>query len=171
MIKKRTMGSHQSANMMSDQWFTPRFILDELYSFDLDPCTSENRPWETAKYHYTKADNGLKKKWFGRIWLNPPYSREAIKWLEKMSQHQSGIALIFARTETKWFKKYIWERGHGILFLYGRIYFYRENGKRAEANSGAPSCLVAYSELDANILKNCDIPGIYFDIYRKNREG
>ncbi|MFB5758983.1 DNA N-6-adenine-methyltransferase [Paenibacillus medicaginis] len=72
----RGMGGHQSARMMKDEWLTPPEIIKGLGEFDLDPCVPINRPWDTAKNHYTIEDNGLKKKWFGKVWMNPPYGEE-----------------------------------------------------------------------------------------------
>jgi hypothetical protein len=96
------MGSYESAAMRSDVWLTPPEILDALG--DLDPCAApEPRPWSTARLHYwTPRHNGLLEPWRGRVWLNPPYSREAVRWLRRMAAHGDGIALTFARTETTW---------------------------------------------------------------------
>lgn len=158
------IGSHQSSRMISDTWITPKWIIDELGEFDLDPCTPKEMPWITAKTRYTKEDDGLKQKWKGRVWLNPPYSREATKWLAKLADHGDGIALIFARTETSWFFKDIWNRADGLLFLEGRIYFHHGCGKKARANAGAPSVLVAYGRKNNSVLKNCKIKGQYINL-------
>lgn len=161
--KKRTMGSHQSARMITDEWLTPKWLLDALNcEFDLDPCAPKIRPWETAKNYYT--ENGLKKEWFGRVWLNPPYSNQAILWLEKLVKHNNGIALVFARTETKWFWNNIWDCASGIIFLRNRLYFCDINGKRARSNAGAPSVLVSYGNECFDILKHSNIDGKFFKI-------
>ena len=64
------IGSHQSADWKKDEWLTPRWILNRLGEFDLDPCAPINRPWDTAKRHFTIYDNGLMKDWGWkqRIW-------------------------------------------------------------------------------------------------------
>ena len=158
------MGSHQSSRMLKDEWLTPPKIIKALggsESFDLDPCAPINRPWNTAKQHYTIIDNGLRKPWFGRLWFNPPYGGPPIvgPWMRRMADHDTGTALIFARTETDLFFETIWKRATAILFLRGRLYFYHIDGRRAAANAGAPSCLVAYGKLDAEILRDCKIDG------------
>ena len=53
------IGSHQSANMKTDEWLTPPEIIKALGPFDLDPCSPINRPWDTARKHYTIENNGL----------------------------------------------------------------------------------------------------------------
>lgn len=156
----KTMGSHQSTRMETDIWLTPKFITDALGEFDLDPCHIENPPWLTAKRHITLPRNGLQENWNDeRVWLNPPYSREAEKWIQKLAAHGNGIALIFARTETRWFKKNVWDAADSILFLADRIYFCNAQGESAKANAGAPSCLVAYGDRNTEALISCGIKG------------
>lgn len=156
------MGSHQSAAMLSDTWLTPPEIIRALGEFDLDPCCPPVMPWQTAKEHYTSL--GLCKPWFGRVWLNPPYSREAVKWLRKMAMHGDGIALAFARTETEWFFETIWRAATAVLFLEGRIYFHHADGVRAAMNAGAPSVLAAYGNDNAAILKASGIAGQFVSL-------
>ena len=148
------MGGHQSARMLKDEWLTPPNIIKELGEFDLDPCSPINRPWNTAKEHYSILDDGLEKDWKGRIWLNPPYGKEASTWLEKMVKHGNGIVLIFARTETEMFFKHVWNKADALLFFKGRLYFYHADGERAKANAGAPSVLIAYGEENIKALEN-----------------
>ena len=148
------MGSHQSARMQKDEWLTPPEIIKSLGQFDLDPCSPINRPWDTAKNHLTVLDNGLKAHWKGRVWLNPPYGREAAEWLHKLSDHGNGIALIFARTETEMFFDHVWSKADALLFFKGRLYFHHVDGKRANANAGAPSVLIAYGSNNVKALEN-----------------
>lgn len=121
-------------------WLTPPSILDPLGEFDLDPCASEN--WPTANLHYT-AD-GLERPWSGRVWLNPPYGRNTAAWLKKMADHADGIALVFARTDTKMFQDHVWPHASGVLFLAGRPHFHHADGTRAKGNCGGPMALISY---------------------------
>lgn len=155
----RGIGSHHSGRMERDEWLTPPHVLAALGKFDLDPCAPRVRPWSTAAKHYTINDNGLQQPWNGRVWLNPPYGIEAVKWLQRLSGHGDGIALAFARTETALFFPWVWEHAAAFLFIRGRLHFHFVDGRRAEANSGAPSMLIAYGESNADCLKNCGLPG------------
>lgn len=120
-------------------------------------------PWPTATRMLTEKDDGLKSAWEGRVWLNPPFSNRVIgKWLDKMHGHGHGIALVPARTETKYFFKSVWFAAHAVLFLKGRPHFYHANGVRADHNSGAPICLVAYGTWNADILRVCGLTGRFF---------
>lgn len=139
-----SLSGHQSPVMGKDEWLTPPEIISALGRFDLDPCSPVDRPWPTADVHYTIQDDGLSKLWTGRVWCNPPFGREAAKWLRRMAQHGNGVALIPARTETAMFFESVWGVAHSVLFLKGRPHFHHVNGERAPFNSGAPICLVAY---------------------------
>ena len=154
-----SMGGHQSAAMQSDTWLTPPAIVSALGKFDLDPCCPPVMPWATASRMLTERDDGLAAEWSGRVWLNPPYSREAVKWLRKLAAHGCGTALVFARTETSWFFETVWRAATAVLFLEGRIHFHHADGTRAPANAGAPSCLVAYGMDDAARLLDSGIAG------------
>lgn len=148
-----------------DEWLTPPSIIKALGEFDLDPCSPDPavRPWETAKTHYSKADNGLEKPWEGRVWCNPPYGKETFVWLMKLADHGSGTALIFARTETRGFHREIWDRAKAIFFFQGRLCFYKVTGERG-GTANAPSCLVAYSEYDAEKLKESGLVGKFIHL-------
>lgn len=146
------MSGHQSPAMGTDEWLTPREILAPLGRFDLDPCAPITRPWDTAARHLTMDDDGLAQPWVGRVWCNPPFGREAVKWLRKLRLHGNGIALVPARTETRMFFEEVWGHCHAICFLRGRPHFCRVDGVPAAFNSGAPICLIAYGEMNGVAL-------------------
>lgn len=151
-----------------DEWLTPPELIKFLGEFDLDPCAphKSKRPWPTAKQHYSGMNwqhgvedvCGLQVEWKGRVWLNPPYGKETFKWLERLSIHKSGIALIFARTDTKGFHREIFQKAHSILFLEGRIRFYHVTGKIGDTPNAA-SCLISYSTKDTEALRNSGLKG------------
>lgn len=149
--------------MDKDEWLTPPEILNALGEFDLDPCAPIVRPWDMAKQHYTVDDLGLTKPWHGRVWCNPPYGSQTGIWLQRLADHGNGIALIFARTETEMFFSQVWERADALLFIEGRLYFHHVDGKKAAANSGAPSVLIAYGKENRAQLREANIPGAYIE--------
>jgi len=156
---KNGIGSHQSQKMKNDEWLTPPEIMNAFPVFDLDPCAPIVQPWKTAKKKFSILDNGLLKEWNGRVWCNPPYGKDTSKWLERMKIHNDGIALIFARTETKMFFDHVWNGATSLLFIKGRLHFHYVDGTRAKANSGAPSVLIAYGEESSKILEDSKIEG------------
>lgn len=142
----------------------PPYVLAALGVFDLDPCAAPSpRPWPTAREHYELPTNGLEKPWQGRVWCNPPYGAEASRWLARLAEHGNGIALVFARTETAMFFEQVWPKAHGVRFLKGRIAFCDRQGKPAQS-AGAPSCLIAYGQNNAEALAMCELPGHFVSL-------
>lgn len=139
-------------------WLTPPHIFKALGQFDLDPCSPLNRPWDTASNHYTVEDDGLIQPWFGRVWLNPPYGKEATPFMEKMAIHRDGIALLFARTETRMFQTLVFPYASSMLFLAGRLKFHRIDGSLA-STSQSPSVLIGYGHKEDDVLKNSGLKG------------
>ena len=135
----------------SVEWGTPQELFDTLnteFNFTLDPCASiENA--KCSKF-YTKEDDGLSKSWKNeRVFMNPPYGREAYKWVAKAyfeSKYTEVIvALLPARTDVKWFHDFIYKKAE-IRFLKGRLKFTRPDGK---ANSSTfPSIVVIWRPLE-----------------------
>lgn len=146
--------AHQKPNKGdSDVWLTPRWILDSLGEFALDPCAAPDpRPWDTAKTHYTEAMDGLSREWFGRVWLNPPFSQKEA-FFDRMVEHGNGIALTPASTETDFFRRFVWDAADGALFLNRRPYFHTADGTRGPSNSGQAIVLVAYGKSNARVLE------------------
>lgn len=149
----------RSANT-TDEWYTPIEIVNALGSFDLDPCSPTHRLWDTAKRHITPEEDGLKTPWGGvRVWLNPPYSRPLIeRFVEKMVENNNGIALLFNRCDSKMFQDLIFPNATAIMFLRGRIKFYRPDGTQGDS-PGCGSVLIAFGEENAVALEKSNIPG------------
>lgn len=143
----------------TNEWLTPPAILKALGEFDLDPCSPVNRPWDTAKNHYTEKDNGLILPWSGRVFCNPPYETKLMEgFLRRCSEHKNVTALTFARTETVNFQEYVWNKAHSILFIGYRLKFHKVTGE-VGGQAGAPSVLISYDEYNSEILRNCGIKG------------
>ena len=156
-----TLGSHQTTVGKSQVHLTPKWILDRLGPFDLDPCAATVRPWDCAARNIVEAEDGLVADWSGLVFLNPPFDRyQVARWIEKLADHGRGIALVHARTEAAWFEP-IWQRADLLLFLADRIKFCRPDGSEQPANSGAPAVLAAFGDTAAKRLRKSEIPGAY----------
>jgi hypothetical protein len=155
VVLRMTLGSHQRCVGKSQVHLTPKWLIERLGPFDLDPCAATDRPWDCAKRNYVEAANGLALPWEGLVWLNPPFDRYQVgKWIRKLADHGNGIALVHARTEAEWFRP-IWQDADLILFLDKRIKFCRPDGTEQSANSGAPVVLAAFGATAAlRILKS-----------------
>lgn len=148
----------------TDTWLTPRRILDPLGEFDLDPASPiENRNWTGAKKTYTELEDGLAQAWEGRVWLNPPYGRGIDRWMRKMAENVknggTGIAFIFARTDTSYWHEHIFPIAKGALFLAGRTKFFDANGVEGKHSAPAPSVLIAYTHHDLDTLEKSGLNG------------
>ena len=118
----------------TDMHATPQAFFDyynSIYNFTLDVCASpENAKCEN---YFTAADNGLAQEWVGNCWMNPPYGREIIDWMQKA--HESSlcgatvVCLVPARTDTKWWHEYA---------MKGQIEFIRGRLKFGDAKNSAP---------------------------------
>ncbi len=137
--------THDSAKNKTVDWYTPKWIFDELgLTFDLDPCQPEHGiSWIPAKKYYSIKDDGLKQEWSGLVWLNPPYGDHTPAWLKKMHAHRNGLALVFARTDCKWFHDYV-ANADAILFMKGRVKFVDWLGVTGGNGAGSGSMLVAW---------------------------
>src|SRR5687767_14111449 len=76
-----TRGSHTT-----DDWITPKWLVDRLGPFDLDPCESLGQPWPCAKIGFRNrpGECGLKLPWTGMVYVNPPYGKATGDWLAKL---------------------------------------------------------------------------------------
>lgn len=129
----------------TNEWYTPPSVFDALgLTFDLDPCAPEGGvPWVPADAHYSEADNGLSRPWWGRVWLNPPYGAQAGAWVQRLAQHGDGIALVFSRTDVRWWHEAV-PRATAVCFIRRRLTFIAGDNQPAPGNSGGPSALIAY---------------------------
>jgi hypothetical protein len=134
----KTGFTHESTYNESKEWYTPPEIFEGLgLSFDLDPCYPADKeiPHLPVLNRFTHRENGLLLPWTGLVWLNPPYGMDTPRWLEKLSLHGNGVALVFSRTDTDWFHRYAATAGC-ICFMRGRVRFLDANMKRG----GTPGC-------------------------------
>lgn len=135
------MNAHFSSK--TDLWATPIDFFNKYnkkFNFELDVCaTHENA--KCAKY-FTVDDDGLSKEWAGICWMNPPYGREIIKWMEKAYKSSLGgatvVCLVPARTDTKWWHEYAIKGD--VEFIRGRLKF-----GGSKNNAPFPSAVVIFN--------------------------
>ncbi len=109
-IQQRAPGMFTSD---TPEWYTPKHIVAAvvavLGAIDLDPCADAAKGIP-ATTHYTAAENGLEQGWRGRVYMNPPYGREIVAWVEKLAEEfrygnvTEAIALVPARVDTTWWR-------------------------------------------------------------------
>lgn len=131
----------------TDLWATPQYLFDrynEQYLFNLDVCANSDNA--KCDRFFTKDQDGLKQEWNGVCWMNPPYGREIGRWVKKAYESaQDGatvVALLPARTDTRWFHDYIYQmHGVEIEFIKGRLKF-----GDSKQNAPFPSMIVVFKK-------------------------
>lgn len=110
----------------TDLWATPQDFFDkynQIYNFDIDVCALP----ENAKclIYFTPEQDGLKQKWYGKCWMNPPYGRTIKHWVKKAYESSLDgcvvVCLLPARTDTSWWHDFC-VKGK-IEFIRGRLKF------------------------------------------------
>lgn len=144
MIVYFDMNTDVMFSSQSNEWATPQSFFDILnkeFGFTLDPCsTHENAKCEK---HYTIEEDGLSQNWGGQVvFCNPPYGRDLPKWVKKChdeSRHATIVMLIPARTDTSYFRDYIYHKAE-IRFVRGRLKF-----GESKTSAPFPSMVVIYN--------------------------
>ncbi len=127
----------------------PNVIFNLGGDFDLDPCAASGH--NTAINSYYKKDDGLNKRWFGRVWLHPPKNKTG-EFLEKLKDHGNGIALIQAKTKEKWFQELVLNDADAVLFKKGNMTLTREDN--SSVSPGISYAFVAYGFRNVIALQN-----------------
>ena len=119
-------------------------LLTEEFRFKLDVCATQ---WNAkCSKFYTKRQNGLLKAWHlearGACWMNPPYGKYIVPWVEKATYEAhlgaTVVALLPSRTDTEWWHRYV-VQAREIRFLKGRLKFVG-----AKSSAPFPSVVVIF---------------------------
>ena len=149
-----------------DTWLTPRWILDRLGTFDLDPCAADCSPdWVSPKY-FRKYDDGLRSEWAGRVFMNPPFSCTAL-WLERHATHGNGISLVPSTVESRVWRSFVWTKAKGILLLHGRTRFCNPDGSSTTGRPLRSIALIGWTEADARIIEAAGFAGVMLREWRQ----
>ncbi|MBO7263268.1 MAG: adenine methyltransferase [Alistipes sp.] len=114
----------------NDVWETPQEFFDKLneeFHFTLDPCALPANA--KCEHYFTPTDNGLIQSWEGEtVFCNPPYGRAIYNWVRKCSEearkkNTTVVALIPARTDTRYFHEFIYHKAKEIRFIRGHLKF------------------------------------------------
>jgi phage N-6-adenine-methyltransferase len=110
-------GSH------TDEYGTPPAVFRQFGSAcTLDVCAKSDTAM--CPVYFTKEQDGLKRRWHGKAWMNPPYS-DLHPWCAKAFEYAKAggtvIALLPAWTDAPWFHEFV---GYGrITFIRGKLSF------------------------------------------------
>lgn len=148
-----TLAPHQLLkSSKSNEWYTPAYIADAarevMGGIDLDPASNPlaNETIKATNF-YTIEDDGLTAPWQGRLFLNPPYGKNAgnskgnqALWSDRLITEyllfkvEQAILLVNASTDCKWFQR-LWN--YPICFTDHRVKFYTPNGTGESPTMGS----------------------------------
>lgn len=133
----------------TDLWSTPQDFFDKynlIYNFETDVCASAENA--KCKRYFSKEEDGLKQKWNGICWMNPPYGKTIKYWVKKAYESSlegaTIVCLLPARTDTSWWHDYCM-KGQ-IEFIRGRLKF---GGNKNSAPF--PSAIVIFKCIETKI--------------------
>lgn len=149
-----------------DTWLTPRYILEQLGTFSLDPCAAEQNPNWAAPAYYTIDVDGLKRDWFGRVFMNPPFSNTS-NWLARHALHGNGISLVPATVESRVWRSCVWKGARAVLLLHGRTRFCNPDGSSTTGRPLRSIALIAWTAFDADVLARSSLAGVLVTDWRQ----
>ena len=130
----------------SIEWWTPQQYVERarqvMGGIDLDPasCTEANKAVRATQF-FDRQINGLTQEWHGRVWLNPPYGKDARGFVEHLLREftrghikQAIVLLNCNSIETKWFDPL---RRFLLCFPKGRIHFISPNSAVTSSTHGS----------------------------------
>lgn len=155
---------HLWKNTIANVWtgdqesYTPELYIEAartvMGSIDCDPASNEMaQKTVKAGVFFTKENDGLKQKWEGNIFLNPPYSHPEVsqfvdKLLSELSDGQQAILLTNNNTDTVFFHKAI-RQSTALCFTKGRISFYKADGETKTSPTNGQTFFYFGSNIDS----------------------
>jgi phage N-6-adenine-methyltransferase len=135
----------RSVHFRSDghRWETPPTLfaaLDAEFHFTTDVCAEASNA-KCGRY-FSPAQDGLRQRWEGVCWMNPPYGTVIGQWVQKASEASlygaTVVCLLPARTDTRWWHRYVLPFAE-IRYLPGRQRFVG-----AKSSAPFPSAVVIF---------------------------
>lgn len=165
--------AHVALATGENEWYTPpeyiKAVCEVMSGIDCDPASSEKaNKTVRAETFFTQSDDGLSKKWHGRVFMNPPYAQPLISQFSaaivkkfKSGEIDEACILVNNATETAWFQGMA-ECSSAVCFPKSRVRFLDPNG-----NPGAPLQGQAIIYLGKKSEKFCSTFGKFGTTWRR----
>lgn len=131
----------------NNERYTPAVYIEAaraaMGSIDVDPASNKHaqKTIKAGKY-YTAKNSGLKAKWIGNVWLNPPYEKGLVdlfanKLLLELETGNATAAIVLTNnsTDSGWFQK-LFIAASATAFPKKRIQFYDANDEKTSPTNG-----------------------------------
>ena len=161
-LVRRARGAHVSSGGSPD-WFTPPEIVEAartaMGGIDLDPCSDAiPQRWIRATIAYTAADDGLSRRWAGRVWMNPPYAAGLVdRFVDHLLDSEdvtAAVVLTNNATETGWGQRLL-AAADAVCLPAGRLRYW--------ADASGPAHSPLQGQMITGIGIDTDIFGRAFD--------
>ena len=159
---------HLARSSGNEEWHTPDDLIElaraVLGNIELDPASNPvaQERIRAERYH-TIEDDGLAQYWYGKVYLNPPYTGGMVdKFADKLiAEYTDGhvpeaIWLSNNSTDTAWFAR-LSAAASAILFIRGRVKFWTSDADGNES-TGSPlqgQVLVYLGDDPATFIREC----------------
>lgn len=140
----------EQPEISSNDWYTPIWLIEAARAvmgrIDTDPasCTKANQIVKADRF-FSEQEDGLSRMWWGRVWLNPPYSMPLIekftdRFIEEWEGWDKGTvsqACVLTRnaTETQWCQQLL-RRCDRFCLLNKRVSFWHPDKPVGTDKSG-----------------------------------
>lgn len=128
--------------MTGQEWWTPAEIVaavrSSLGGIDLDPasCAAANAVVGAERF-YTRSDDGLSRRWAGRVWCNPPWDQPG-RWADKLRAELdrgdvTAAAFLGPLSAADWVER-LWRDADAVCLIRGTRHAHQWHGPSAEAS-------------------------------------
>lgn len=125
----------------TDDWLTPPEVFEPLHAeFDFDIDLTASAGHERLPLYFTPEVDALTRSWSALPWTgwcNPPYSNDGAfvkKAYEESLLGFTTVLLVYAKTDVKWWHKYVLPFADEVRYIEGRVRFLLPDGTQ-----GAPA--------------------------------
>jgi hypothetical protein len=130
---------------------------------DTDPCYDpQGARLAQTLYDIRQGQDGLVLPWYGKVWLNPPYSAPA-PWLKRAALHYlrghgEVLAIVNVQSATRYWHQWVWPVATAICFLDHRVDFLYEGVP--EKGNRDQQAILYYGDDLAGFYRACGSAGV-----------